>query len=72
MEILSMYKQKCQEEFKKIVDDTSIESVKDYLEERSTISLAGRAGAETIVNKEALRLAAVYLQDYMNLMSGDI
>lgn len=41
----------------------SVEQIINYLEEKAEFKLPGKCGTECTVNKEALRLAAVYLQD---------
>lgn len=41
----------------------SVENIIEYLQERAEFSTSGRMATECSVNKEALRLAAVYLED---------
>lgn len=47
---------------------TDIENLIGYLKSKSEISFRGKMNPETTVNKEALTLAAIYLQDYLDLM----
>lgn len=53
---------------KEVPNHTNIENLIKYLTDKSEISLNGKMRTDTSVNKEALRLAAVYLQDYYDLM----
>ena len=41
----------------------TVDQIIQYLEEKAEFKVPGKCGTECIVNKEALRLAAVYLQD---------
>ena len=43
----------------------SIPEVMEQLREKSQINNKGMAGKEVLVDKELLRLASVYLEDYM-------
>ncbi len=46
------------------IDHTpTVEEIINYLEKKSEISIDGRMSTYNYINKEALRLAAVYLQD---------
>lgn len=57
---------------KELDNDLSLSSIIKYLSDKSQFSLNGRAGTHTQVNKEALRLASVYLKDYSDILEGDI
>ena len=46
----------------------NIPEVIDALKEKSQINKNGMAGTEVIVDKELLRLASVYLEDYILLL----
>lgn len=71
-EIVNRIRESSKVELSNTIEDMSIPSLIKYLKERSRIHLNGRANTETRVNKEALRLAAVYLQEYLDTMNGDI
>ena len=43
----------------------SIPEVLEQLKEKSQINNKGMAGTEVVVDKELLRMASVYLEDYM-------
>ena len=43
----------------------SIPEVIEKLKEKSQIHTKGMAGTEVVVDKELLRMASVYLEDYM-------
>ena len=45
--------------------EITIEEVLDYLNEKSKIGNLGMTGSEVLVEKEMLRLAAIYLGDLM-------
>lgn len=48
--------------------DTSISNLIRYLNEVSQIGYPGKCSTRTYINKEVLRLASVYLQDYLDLL----
>lgn len=71
-ELINRISKESKDELLKVIDDTSIVNIIYYLKERSIISLAGRAATEARVNKEALKVAIAYLQDYLDILSNDI
>ena len=46
----------------------SIPEVIEKLKEKSQIHNKGMAGTEVVVDKELLRMASVYLEDYMLML----
>ena len=50
--------------------DTSISNLIRYLNEASKIGYPGRCSTCTHINKEVLRLASVYLQDYLYILEN--
>ena len=48
----------------------TILEVIDELKDKSQITKKGRAGSEVYVEKELLRMAGVYLEDYMLLLES--
>lgn len=46
----------------------SIPEVIEQLKEKSQIKHPGMAGTEVVVDKELLRMASVYLEDYMLML----
>ena len=56
-----------QELLKELDGDLSIYSIIEYLQDKARVSRVGRWGSDTPVNKEALRLAAVYLEDLLGV-----
>lgn len=55
--------------FKEIVGN-SIHKLVDYLEDKSRIDINGMAGPECYVNKEALRIAAGCIRDYIDIIDS--
>lgn len=58
-------KRSAEELMKKIGTDKTptVDEIIEYLEDKATFHPVGKMGTDCYVNKEALRLAAVYLQD---------
>ena len=50
--------------------EMNVQEVSEYLKDRARIGNPGRAGAEVIVNKNVLALAAVYLDDLLELLGN--
>lgn len=61
----SAKKKSIEELMKKIGTDktSTVDEIIEYLEDKATFHPVGKMGTECYVNKEVLRLAAVYLQD---------
>ncbi len=50
--------------------EMNVQEVSDYFKDRARIGNPGRAGAEVIVNKNVLALAAVYLDDLLEMVGN--
>lgn len=63
--VVNAQRKSVEELMKKIGTDKTptIDEIIEYLEDKATFHPVGKLGTECYVNKEALRLAAVYLQN---------
>ena len=63
--VVNAQRKSVEELMKKIGTDKTpaVDEIIEYLEDKATFHPVGKMGTECYVNKEALRLAAVYLQD---------
>lgn len=63
--VVNSQRKSAEELMKKIGTDKTptVDEIIEYLEDKAKLHLVGKMGTDCYVNKEALRLAAVYLQD---------
>jgi len=50
--------------------EMNVQEISEYFKDRARIGNPGRAGAEVIVNKNVLALAAVYLDNLSELLGN--
>lgn len=67
--IVEKYKKDSKSEFQELVGN-DIHKLADYLEDKSRIDINGMAGPECYVNKEALRISASYIRDYIDILDS--